>query len=100
MKKLLSLAAVLGLVCSAGLAQAASGDLSSQQLKMAACNQQAAGKKGDDRKAFMKTCLSAQSTASAAAPATQQEKMKLCNQQAAGKKGDDRKAFMKTCLSK
>ncbi|KAF1029848.1 MAG: hypothetical protein GAK40_00318 [Burkholderia plantarii] len=30
----------------------------SQQDKMKACNAQAAGKKGDDRKAFMKGCLS------------------------------------------
>jgi hypothetical protein len=69
----------------------------SQQTKMATCNKQAADKKGDDRKAFMKTCLSA--APAAAAPMTQQEKMKACNVQASGKKGDDRKAFMKTCLS-
>jgi hypothetical protein len=68
----------------------------SQQTKMADCNKQAGDKKGDDRKAFMKTCLSSKP---AAAPMTQQEKMKVCNTQATGKKGDDRKAFMKTCLS-
>jgi hypothetical protein len=70
----------------------------SQQTKMATCNKQAAGRKGDDRKAFMKTCLSA-APAPAATPMTQQDKMKSCNVQASGKKGDDRKAFMKTCLS-
>jgi hypothetical protein len=63
---------------------------------MTACNQQAGDKKGDDRKAFMKSCLSAKP---AAAPMSQQDKMKACNTQAAGKKGDDRKAFMSTCLS-
>jgi hypothetical protein len=68
----------------------------SQQSKMTACNQQAGDKKGDDRKAFMKSCLSAKP---AAAPMSQQDKMKACNTQAAGKKGDDRKAFMSTCLS-
>jgi hypothetical protein len=68
----------------------------SQQTKMADCNKQAGDKKGDDRKAFMQTCLSAKP---AAAPMTQQEKMKVCNTQATGKKGDERKAFMKTCLS-
>ncbi|MET3229231.1 UNVERIFIED_ORG: hypothetical protein ABIC54_001405 [Burkholderia sp. 1263] len=68
----------------------------SQQTKMADCNKQAADKKGDERKAFMKSCLSAKP---AAAPMTQQEKMKVCNTQATGKKGDDRKAFMKNCLS-
>ncbi|HEX3639398.1 MAG: hypothetical protein QOC89_720 [Paraburkholderia sp.] len=69
----------------------------SQQTKMADCNKQATGKKGDDRAAFMKTCLSAKPAA--AAPMSQQDKMKACNVQATGKKGDDRKAFMSTCLS-
>ncbi|MFM0751715.1 PsiF family protein [Paraburkholderia strydomiana] len=68
----------------------------SQQTKMADCNKQAADKKGDERKAFMKTCLSAKP---AAAPMSQQDKMKACNVQATGKKGDERKAFMKSCLS-
>ena len=71
----------------------------SQQSKMTDCNKQAADKKGDDRKAFMKSCLSASSPMAASAPMTQQDKMKMCNTQAADKKGDDRKAFMKTCLS-
>ena len=30
-----------------------------QQTKMATCNAEAADKKGDERKAFMKSCLSA-----------------------------------------
>jgi hypothetical protein len=68
----------------------------SQQNKMASCNKDATGKKGDERKAFMKDCLS--SKPAAAAP-TQQEKMKSCNADATGKKGDERKAFMKQCLS-
>jgi hypothetical protein len=68
-----------------------------QQNKMTTCNADAAGKKGDERKAFMKTCLSA--APAKPAPTTQQEKMKTCNADAAGKKGDERKAFMKSCLS-
>ena len=74
----------------------------SQQTKMTTCNADAKtkGLTGDDRKAFMKTCLSAD----APAPATgnsQQQKMKTCNADATAKglKGDDRKAYMKTCLS-
>lgn len=67
-----------------------------QQTKMAACNKDAAGKKGDERKAFMKDCLSNKP----AAPMTQQDKMKQCNADAAGKKGDERKAFMSSCLKK
>jgi hypothetical protein len=80
----------------AGLFSAPSFAANSQQSKMTDCNKQATGKKGDERKAFMKQCLS---SAPAAAPMTQQEKMKACNTTATGKKGDERKAFMKDCLS-
>lgn len=66
----------------------------SQQNKMKECNVQAGDKKGDERKAFMKSCLSA------AKPMTQQEKMGYCNKEATGKTGDERKTFMKDCLSK
>ena len=72
----------------------------SQQDKMTTCNANASSKNlsGDDRKAYMKTCLSA---APAATTNSQQEKMKSCNADATtkGLKGDDRKAYMKTCLS-
>jgi hypothetical protein len=71
----------------------ASAPMSSQQSKMGSCNADATGKKGDERKAFMKECLSAKKP-------TQQDKMKTCNVDATGKKGDERKAFMKECLSK
>lgn len=58
MKKLLSLVA-LGLALTSGLAQAQEKAKTPQQNKMAMCNKEATGKSGDDRKAFMKTCLSA-----------------------------------------
>ena len=74
-------------------ASAASAPMGKQQTKMATCNADAKEKKGDERKAFMKTCLSAKK-----AP-TQQTKMKTCNADAKAKKGDERKAFMKECLS-
>ena len=67
--------------------------MSKQQSKMGSCNTEAGDKKGDERKAFMKTCLSAK-------PMTQQSKMTMCNKDATGKKGDERKAYMKECLSK
>jgi len=86
---------IAALVLGAVLASPAFAE-NSQQTKMANCNKQAADKKGDERKAFMKTCLSAKP---AAAPMSQQDKMKACNVQATGKKGDERKAFMKSCLS-
>ena len=65
-----------------------------QQSKMKTCNAEATGKKGDERKAFMKECLSASK------PATQQSKIKTCNAEATGKKGNERKAFMSECLKK
>ena len=70
-----------------------------QQSKMATCNKEAADKKGDERKAFMKGCLSNKPKVSDAQKA-QQEKMKTCNADAKGKKGDDRKKFMSECLKK
>jgi len=85
-----------GMIAAPAFTQAATAN--SQQTKMKACNQQAAGKTGDARKAFMKQCLSA-SSAAPAPQKTQQQRMKDCNQQATGKTGADRKAFMKQCLS-
>ncbi|MGN8261037.1 PsiF family protein [Pseudomonas sp. SMSB3] len=69
-----------------------------QQEKMKTCNADATAQalKGDERKAFMSTCLKKQ------VPQTQQEKMKTCNAAATGQslKGDARKAFMSDCLKK
>ena len=80
--------------------QAALAD-NSQQDKMTSCNADAKtkGLTGDDRKAFMKSCLSA--TKPTASGNSQQEKMKSCNADAKtkGLSGDDRKSFMKNCLS-
>ena len=111
MKKLMTVLALTAacLSTSAFAADAASAPMGKQQSKMKSCNTDAGDKKGDDRKAFMKTCLSAKADApmaaapmAAAKPMTQQEKMKACNADPMAKstKGDDRKAFMKTCLSK
>jgi hypothetical protein len=94
MKKLFSLLA-LGLSLSLGAAYAADAP-TTQQSKMATCNKDAADKKGDERKAFMKECLSAKS----AVAETQQSKMKTCNVDAKGMKGDERKKFMSECLKK
>lgn len=92
MNKLLSLLAI-GIALSLGTAHAQDKAKNPQQTKMAMCNQQAEGKTGDERKAFMKGCLSNK-------PETQQSKMKTCNAAAADKKGDERKAFMSECLKK
>jgi len=113
MKKLLTLSA-LSLVLSFGAAHAAdtpakaaapapaaaasaapAAEPTKQQSKMGTCNKEAGEMKGDERKAFMKTCLSNK-------PATQQDKMKTCNADPKAKalKGDERKAFMSECLKK
>ena len=116
MKNFLTLLA-LGLSLSLGVARAADAPAAKtpQQNKMGMCNKDAVGKKGDERKAFMKQCLSNKSAAVPATPATpatpasasdmknsQQGKMTSCNKDAGKKKlkGDARKAFMKDCLSK
>jgi hypothetical protein len=95
MKKLLIAIASFALATPLLLATPAMAQ-NSQQNKMGACNKEAGDKKGDERKAFMKECLSNKP----AKPATQQDKMKQCNADAAGKKGDERKAFMSSCLKK
>jgi len=92
-----------------------------QQNKMADCNKEAKEKalKGDERKAFMKSCLSNKPAvapvAAPAAPATpakpavteakkeltpQQQRMQDCNKEAKEKavKGPDRNKFMSGCL--
>ncbi|GAB3628624.1 phosphate starvation-inducible protein PsiF [Pandoraea terrae] len=98
MKKAFALVLLLSpLLASPVFAQNAQPAQNAQQSKMKTCNAQAGDKKGDERKAYMKECLSA--AAPAKAP-TQQEKMKMCNKDATGKTGDERKAFMKDCLSK
>ncbi len=102
MKKLLTLLA-LGMSLTVGVAHAADAAAapSAQQSKMKTCNMEAKDKKGDERKMFMKECLSAKPAAEAATGTPQQNKMKTCNADAKTKalKGDERKAFMKECLS-
>lgn len=98
MKKLATVIA-MGLTLAFGLAygpvNAADGAKTEQQNKMGVCNKDAGEKKGDERKAFMKECLSAKKV-------SQQDKMKTCNKDAGSQnlKGDERKGFMKDCLSK
>lgn len=97
MKKMIALV-VMGLMFAVS-APAFAGE---QQNKMKTCNADAKGKAGDERKAFMKACLSKGGAPAAAAEnkPTQQNKMKTCNADAKGKTGDERKAFMSSCLKK
>jgi len=62
-----------------------------QQERMKACNTKAAGKKGDERKAFMSECLSADKKGA-------DNKMAACNTKSKGMKADERKKFMSECM--
>jgi hypothetical protein len=86
--------AAIGLALSFGTAHAQDKPATAQQGKMATCNKDAGDKKGDERKDFMKSCLSAKKEE------TQQSKMATCNKDAGDKKGDERKKFMSECLKK
>lgn len=71
-----------------------------QQEKMKTCNATAKEKalKGDERKAFMKQCLSNKPAAPQAQ--NQKERMAVCNKSAGEKnlKGQERQDFMSQCL--
>lgn len=111
MKHLLVTAAVI-IASQLGLANLASAadteakkPPTAQQQRMRDCNKDATGMKGQERKDFMKACLSGKPTAPAAAAQSdaktaQQQKMKDCNAEAKTKSltGDARKAFMSGCL--
>jgi hypothetical protein len=106
MKQLLTLIALSGALsmamaqtaAPAAAAPAADKPPTEQQNRMKTCNADPKAKtlKGDDRKAFMKKCLSGDEEGGN----SQQNRMKTCNEEAGKKalKGDERKAFMSTCL--
>ncbi len=95
------LMSVVTVAVASGLMVSSSAFAGAQQDKMKTCNADAKTKalKGDERKAFMKDCLSA-SKPEEKKGTTQQDKMKSCNAEAKTKalKGDDRKKFMSDCL--
>ncbi len=96
MMRLLLAAYMAVAVVPAGAADGkADKEPTAQQVRMKECNQKAGNMKGDERKAFMSSCLSGKE---APAKMTQQERMKVCNQKAGGMKGDERKKFMSECL--
>lgn len=88
MKKLLALTLIGAFAAVATPAFAAEN---AQQERMKTCNAKAADKKGDERKAFMKDCLSADKKSS-------DNKMATCNTKSKGMKGDERKKFMSDCM--
>jgi hypothetical protein len=88
MKKLLALTLIGAFAAVATPAFAAEN---AQQERMKTCNAKAADKKGDERKAFMKDCLSADKKES-------DNKMATCNTKSKGMKADERKKFMSECM--
>jgi len=62
-----------------------------QQEKMKACNEQATDKKGDERKAFMKSCLSAK-------PEKAKSKMAMCNEKTKGMAKADADKMRSECM--
>lgn len=69
-----------------------------QQDKMKSCNAEAKGKKGDERKAFMKECLAAKPAEAAASAAPGGA---ACEKSAADKKlhGAAAKSHIKKCMA-
>ena len=101
MRRSIWLTTLGAILATATMVQPAAAE-NTQQTKMTTCNADAKtkGLTGDDRKAFMKTCLSASSGGDSKALNSQQQKMKDCNADAKAKKlaGAERKKFMSDCL--
>ena len=99
MKKLFSLMA-LGQALSVGSTYAISlagavappDDKDRQQTRVAACSSAAKSMKGEQRRAFIRSCLSIDGKPPA------QAKITICNVEAKGLKGDERKTYMSNCL--
>lgn len=91
MKKNMLFAAAMGLCLTVGAAQAADTG-AKEQARTVECNKKAGDKKGDERAAFMKSCLQAP------AETPVQAKMKKCRADAKDRKGDDRVKFLAECL--
>ena len=95
------LAALLFAVAGTALA-AEPAEKPSQQNRMKQCNQDATGKKGDERKQFMSACLKGESpAAAAAAPAKDDPVHGACGMMASEKKlaGAAKSSFMKKCVA-
>jgi hypothetical protein len=114
----LVLAIAFAFACSANAATAQDAGvngksgkpLTTQQLRMKNCNAEAKTQslKGDERRAFMSTCLkggstelAARDTGKPAAPSPAQIKRKACSAEAKekGLKGAERKTFVRECVS-
>lgn len=72
-----------------------------QQNRMKQCNQDAAGKKGDERKQFMSGCLKGEASGAPAAQGKDDPVHDACGMMAAEKKlaGAAKSSFMKKCVA-
>src|SRR4029453_7178280 len=95
MKKILALAMMAAFAAAAPAfaadAPAAAPAPHSQQNKLTECNKKAGDKKGDERKAFMSTCLSAK-------PAKPESRMAMCNKKTAGMAKEERAKAQSECM--
>jgi hypothetical protein len=98
MQKLLGLALVALFACgSAFAADTKTTDAkttdgkNAQQEKMKMCNEKAGDKKGDERQAFMKTCLSSK-------PEKPKSKMAMCNEKTKGMSKADADKARSECM--
>jgi len=98
MKRILVVAAAFAFACAApAFAADAKTDAkapNAQNQKMSDCNTKAGDKKGDDRKAFMKSCLSSKPVAEA----KPESKISMCTKKTAGLKGDERSKAQSECM--
>lgn len=94
MNKLIVVAAAFAFACAAPAFAADTKVANPQNQKMADCNAKAGDKKGDERKAFMKSCLSNKPATEAKA----ESKISICNKKTAGLKGDERKKAQSECM--
>jgi hypothetical protein len=90
MKMLLTLS-LLSLFACGGAYAADDTKMTPQQEKMKTCNTKAGDMKGDDRKAFMKTCLSAKAE-------PPKSKMAMCNEKTKGMTKVDADKTRSECL--
>ena len=70
-----------------------------QQEKMKSCNAEAKGKKGDERKAFMKECLSADKPAAANSAGSADCEKKAVSKDGKPLAGAAKSSFMKKCVA-
>jgi hypothetical protein len=97
MKKILTLGLAALFACGPAFAATAENKMAvgttmtPQQEKMKTCNDKAKDMKGDERKSFMKTCLSAK-------PEKPESKMAMCNKKTAGMKADERAKAQSECM--